>query len=105
MSMRPASAAFAALLAVFVAGCGNQQSGAPAVAVSTSTPEAAIRKNADLLKQGDLAGLMQNALPPADFNELKAEWGKDQKPPTDEERQKFQDTMARLTAPDAEKTI
>ena len=105
MSKRLASVAFVALLSVLAAGCGNQQSGAPAVAVSANTPDATVRKNADLLKQGDLAALMQNALPPADFNELKAEWGKDQKPPTDEERQKFQDTMSRLTAPDAEKTI
>lgn len=106
MSTRLVSAAFAAVLAVFVAGCDKQQSGAaPAVAVSAISPDATIRKNADLLKQGDLASLMQNALPPAEFAELKAEWGKDQKPPTDEERQKFQDTMARLTAPDAEKTI
>ena len=105
MSKRLASVAFVALLSVLAAGCGNQQSGAPAVAVSANTPDATVRKNADLLKQGDLAALMQNALPPADFNELKAEWGKDQKPPTDEERQKFQDTMSRVTAPDAEKTI
>ena len=34
-------------------------------------------RSADLLKQGDIAGLMQNALPPADFAEIKADWGKD----------------------------
>lgn len=105
MSTRLVPVAFAALLAVFVTGCNNPQPGAPVAAVSANTPDATIRKNADLLKQGDLGGLMQNALPPADFAELKADWGKDQKPPTDDERQKFQETMARLTAPDAEKTI
>ena len=108
MSKRLACAAFAALLALAVSGCGNQQQpGTPVVAVSANTPDATIRKSADLLKQGDLGALMQNALPPADFAELKADWGKDTKdhPVTDEDRKKFQDTMARLTAPDAEKTI
>lgn len=109
MSTRLACAAFAVLFALITSGCGNQQQpGTPAaIAVSASTPDATIRKSADLLKQGDLAGLMQNALPPADFAELKADWGKDTKdhPITDDDRKKFQETMTRLTAPDAEKTI
>jgi len=107
MSTRLIRAALAALLVVVVGGCGgSQQPGAPAVAVANS-PDATIRKTADLLKQGDIAGLMQNALPPAEFAKLKADWGKDpnEKPITDEDRQKFQETMAKLTAPDAEKTI
>ena len=107
MSTRLIRAALAALLVVVVGGCGgSQQPGAPAVVVANS-PDATIRKTADLLKQGDIAGLMQNALPPAEFAKLKADWGKDpnEKPITDEDRQKFQETMAKLTAPDAEKTI
>jgi hypothetical protein len=105
MSKRLASVAFAALLALFVVACNKEQSGAPVAAVNANTPDATIRRNVELLKAGDLGNLMQNALPPADFAELKAEWGKDRTPPTDEERQKFADTMARLTAPDADKTI
>jgi hypothetical protein len=104
MSRRLASVAFSALLALFVVGCNNQQPGAPAVA-DANTPDATIRKNVELLRAADLGGLMQNALPPADFAELKTAWGKDQPPPTDDERQKFADTMGRLTAPDADKTI
>jgi len=105
MSRRLVSVALAALLALVVVACNNPQSGAPAVAVTANSPDATIRRNVELLKAGDLGGLMQNALPPADFAELKAEWGKDQDPPTDEERQKFADTMSRLTAPDADKTL
>jgi hypothetical protein len=107
MSTRVARAAFVALLAAFAGGCGNQESASPVAAVSATTPDATIRKAAALLKQGDLAGLMQNALPPADFAELKADWGKaaNEKPVTDEDRQKFQEMMAKLTAPDAEKAI
>jgi hypothetical protein len=106
MSTRLFRAAFAASLLVFVGACGKQESPAP-VGTVANTPDATIRKTADLLKQGDIAGLMQNALPPAEFARLKADWGKDdnEKPITDEDRQKFQETMARLTAPDAEKTI
>jgi hypothetical protein len=107
MSTRLARVALAALLVAFVSGCGNQQNATSPVVVSANAPDATIRKSADLLKQGDVAGLLQNALPPADFAKLKADWGKDanEKPITDEDRQKFQETMAKLTAPDADKTI
>ena len=107
MSTRLARVALAALLVAFVSGCGNQQNASSPLAVSASTPDATIKKSVDLMKQGDVAGLLQNALPPADFAKLKADWGKDanEKPITDEDRQKFQETMAKLTAPDAEKTI
>ena len=50
---------------------------------------------------------MANALPPAEFAKVKADWGKDsnEKPITDEDRQKFQMTMEKLTAPNAEQTL
>jgi hypothetical protein len=107
MSARLARVAFAVLLAVLVGACDKQQSTSPVAATAASTPEATIRKSAELLKQGDLAGLMQNALPPADFAELKADWSKNanEKPITDEDRRKFQETMAKLTAPDADKKL
>lgn len=107
MFTRLAGAALAVLLVAFASGCGKQESTAPVAAVSANAPDATIRKSADLLKQGDIAGLMQNALPPADFARMKADWGKaaNEKPITDEDRQKFQEAMAKLTAPDAEKTI
>jgi hypothetical protein len=107
MSTRLVRAAFAVLLVAFASGCGKQESNAPVASVSANTPDATVRKSADLLKQGDIAGLLQNALPPADYEKLKTDWGKaaDEKPITDEDRQKFQETMARLTAPDADKAI
>lgn len=106
MSTRLVRAAFAALLLLLVVACNKQEPAAPASA-AVNTPDGAIQKTVALLKQGDVAGLMQNALPPADFAQLKADWGKDddQKPITDEDRQKFQETMAKLTAPDADKTL
>lgn len=103
--------ALAASLLVSVSACGDKSAdpAAPATASVTvaSSPDAAIRNSAQLLKQGDIAALMQSALPPAEFAKMKAEWGKEakEKPITDEDRKKFADTMGKLTAPDAEATL
>ena len=102
-------AALAASLLVLVAACGEKSatdSTAAAVADAT-TPDAAIRLSADLLKQGNISGFMQNSLPPAEFEKAKADWTKDsaESPITDEDRQKFAETMAKLTAPDAEQKL
>jgi mRNA-degrading endonuclease HigB of HigAB toxin-antitoxin module len=103
-------AALAASLVVFVAGCGDKpaETAAPVAApASANAPDAAIRKSVDLLKQGDFAALMQNAMPPAEYEKVKADWSKnkDDKPITDEDRQKFAETMGKLTAPNAEQTL
>src|SRR4051812_3644660 len=107
MSTRLVRVALVAFFAAAAAGCGNQQQSSAPVAVNANTPDATIRKSADLLKQNDIAGVMQNALPPADYEKLKADWTKanNERPVTDEDRKKFQDTMTRLTAPDADKTL
>ena len=100
--------ALAASLLVVGAGCNQQQNGSGvALAPVANGPEGVIRHSADLLKAGDIAGLMQNSMPPAEFAKAKADWKKDanEKPITDEDRQKFADTMAKLTAPNAEQTL
>ncbi|MGB4857761.1 MAG: hypothetical protein WBP11_00370 [Dokdonella sp.] len=101
-----------ALAAAFVlsSGCKKEKevdvpSASPTVArIATGSPEAAITANTALLKAGDFASLMQNSLPPEKFAQFKEEWTrqKDEEPVTDEDRQKFADMMAPLTAPDAE---
>lgn len=110
MRMPIARAALAASLIVFVAACGEKpaETAAPAAApaaVKTEGPDAAIQKSIALLKQGDIGGLMQHALPPAEFAKAKADWGKDAEPVTDEDRKKFAETMTKLTAPDAETAL
>lgn len=107
MSTRLFRVALVALLAAAAVGCGKQESPTAPAAVSANSPDATIRKSADLLKQNDIAGVMQNALPPADYEKLKADWTKanNERPITDEDRKKFEETMTRLTAPDADKTI
>jgi hypothetical protein len=100
--------ALASTLLVCVAACGEKSATDTAVvAQNTSTPDGAIRHSAELLKAGDIAGLMAHSLPPADFAKAKADWSKDanETPITDEDRQKFAETMAKLTAPDAETAL
>ncbi len=101
-------AAFATALLILVAGCEKKPATeTAAVAANAATPDAAIRRSAELLRNGDVAGFMQNSLPPAEFEKAKADWTRDAnaKPITDEDRQKFAETMAKLTAPDAEQTL
>lgn len=101
-------AALAASLLVFFAGCEQKSAETAATAPAVAaTPDAAILASVQSIKQGDIAGLMQNALPPADFAKAKADWGKDkdQEPITDEQRAQFNETMAKLTAPDAEQKL
>lgn len=100
--------ALAASLIAAVAACNKEQTeGGAVVASAAATPDAAIKRSVDLLKAGDIAGLMQNSLPPAEYAKAKADWMKDSKdkPITDEDRAKFADTMGKLTAPDAEQKL
>lgn len=73
-----------------------------------STPETALQGSIDLLKANDLNGLWKHALPPADYANLRADWGKQEQnaePITAEDRAKFTETMQQLTAPDAENKL
>lgn len=99
--------ALVSALIVFAAGCQQQSetASAPAVAPASAGPDVALLASIKLLKTGDFNGLMQNALPPAEYAKVKADWNKDQEPVTDEDRAKFTATMTKLTAPDAETAI
>ncbi|MCK9539735.1 hypothetical protein [Dokdonella sp.] len=100
--------ALAALLFAGLAACSEKpgESAAPATATA-DTPDGAILRSAALLKAGDIAGLMEHSLPPAEFAAAKAEWTRDANstPVTEEERQKFAATMQKLTAPGAEAAL
>lgn len=98
-----------ALSLVLATACSKEtpsgEAASPAAAKSAAGPEAAIHTSVALLKAGDIGGLIAHSLPPADYAKVKAEWGQDQDPPTDEERAQFAEMMAKLTAPDAEQTL
>ncbi len=72
------------------------------------TPESALQGSVDLLKAGDFKALWKHALPPADYATLRADWAQKQKNPepiSAEDRAKFDQTMKKLTEPDAENKL
>ena len=95
-------------LALVAVGCQKapESTTTPAAQSAAATsPDGALMASIAALKAGDFDSLMKNSLPPAEFAKIKADWNKDQDPITDEERQKFADTIGKLTAPDAEQKI
>lgn len=110
MSSKFARVALVAAMAVAFAGCGNKEenktAAAPtaAVAPKPATPDAVVLASVQYLKSGNIDGLIQNALPPAEYAKVKAKWSEEMNkdPITDEDRQKFVENMTKLTAPDAE---
>jgi hypothetical protein len=104
MTKNPIRLLSALLLFLLLAACGKDN-GAAAVAASTTSPDAAVMASVKLLKAGDFNALAQAALPPADYQQLQKKWsekGFGDKDITDEDRQKFNEQMAKLTAPGAE---
>ncbi len=89
-----------------VVACGNDSTPG-ATASAGAGPDTTIQTSIALAKQGDIAGLIGNVLPPADFARIKADWNnkKDSAEPSEEDRRKFAETMAKLTAPDAAETL
>ncbi len=90
---------FAALL---VSACQGKDDASKA---GGSTPEAALQASIDLVKAGDFNGLWKHALPPADYANMRADWGRHLQQPepiSAEDRAKFDETMHKLTEPDAE---
>lgn len=73
-----------------------------------SSPVAAIQGSVDLVKAGNFNGLWKHALPPADYANLRADWGRQQqeRPPiTAEDRTRFSQAMQQLSGPDAENKL
>lgn len=73
-----------------------------------SSPQAAVQTSVDLLKAGNVNGLLKHALPAADYATLRADWKHHEQNPqpiTAEDRARFNDTMQKLTAPDAQNTL
>ncbi|MEO9077689.1 MAG: hypothetical protein ABI268_00120 [Rhodanobacter sp.] len=73
-----------------------------------STPVSAIQSSVELLKVGDINGLLKHALPPADYAHLRTDWSRqqhDQTPITAAERIRFDQTVQQLTGPDAENKL
>ena len=105
--------ALVAALAAAAVGC-NQQAAptatatapapAPVAAPVAASPDAAIQASVRALRANNVAALLENALPAAEVAKMKADWSKEmnKEPVTDEDRRKFSEEMAKLTAPGAE---
>jgi hypothetical protein len=98
-----ASRLFPIALVALVALAGCQK---PA-AVDTATPDASVRAAVAGLKTADLKTLVQTQVPPAEMQRLREQWKQERqaKQPTEEDRRKFAEMMASLTAPGAEETL
>ena len=105
MSKFLARVSLLAMLAFVVAGC-NRDSGSD-TAGAKAGPQQTVQRSIELTRSGDIAGLIEHMLPPAEFARVKAEWNdrKNDEEPNEEQRQKFAEMMAKLTAPDAVDTI
>lgn len=98
-------------LAAAVAACGKKEEtaatapAAPApAAVPTVTPDAAVLASVHALRGNDINAFLSAALPAGEVAKIKGDWTKKmtEDPITDEDRKKFADQMAKLTAPGAE---
>jgi len=89
------------ILALAAAAC-NRDSASDGVAGSAG-PAETVQRSVELLRQSDVAGLIEHMLPPEEFARVKAEWSqrKDQAEPTAEEHAKFEESMKKLTADNA----
>jgi hypothetical protein len=99
--------AFVGALALVAAACGSQDGASPLAEAGGDTPDAAVMQSVNLLRANDFNGLVEASVPPARFEEAKTRWMTELKDEeiTDENRAEFAETMAKLTAPDAEETL
>lgn len=75
-----------------------------AMSASTSIPDPAaqIRAAAQLLRSNDLMGLLRTLVPPAQLQQLRQAYEMSRAEPiTDDDRAKFEEKLAKFTAPDA----
>lgn len=101
--------AFIALLVLATAAAlfvtSSHKPGPAPVVAGGDTPEQSVQQSLALIKAGDFAGFWKHALPPADYETLKADWTRprpDEHPLTPEERADFVRNMQELTEPNAE---
>ena len=96
-------------LIAFAVGCNQQPQTAAPVATpapppAAAAPDASVMASVHALRSNNIAAMLDNALPARELAKLKADWSKEMNkdPITDEERHKFTEHMAQLTAPGAE---
>ncbi|MGB0135462.1 hypothetical protein [Dokdonella sp.] len=93
------------ILALAAAAC-NRDSASDG-AGGNAGPAQTVQRSVELVRQSDVAGLIEHMLPPEEFARVKTEWNqrKDQAAPTADERAQFEETMKKLTAENAVETL
>lgn len=94
------------LLAALVLGAcqAQHEPGQP----GADSPEAAVQRSIDLLRAGDFNALLQHALPPQDYANLRADWQRQQQEPrpvSAAQRARFNEVVRKFTGPDAENRL
>lgn len=102
MLKKVALALLTGALLVLAAAC-NRDSASPGGAAAG--PDQAILASVRLARENDVAGLVESMLPPAEFARIKSEWNERQPDIDDDQRARFAEAMAKLTAPDAAATL
>ena len=98
------SFAVLALLGVGLAGCGSKESADTATVAKELGPAETVSRQAAELREGDIVSLIKLAVPPEQYEKMKAEWSqriKDE-PASEEDRREFAEAMAKMTGDDAE---
>jgi len=91
--------------ALLLCACHGKDDGSPP---GGSTPEAALQRSIDLFKAGNFSALWKQALPPANYATMRADWSREQQRSpaiSADDRAKFTAAMQQLTGKDAEKTL
>lgn len=100
-----ARATFIATLAIAAGACNKDDTSVANTAVSG--PEQTIQRSVALAREGDVSGLVEHMLPPAEFVRMKADWvTKVEATPADAAaKARFAETMTKLTAENAAENI
>lgn len=96
-----------ALATALLAGCGKDEPAsttAPAekaVVQAPATAATVVQAQAKALRNNDLKALLTAAVPTAELDKIRGEWEKNRAEPiSDQERQEFAESWAKITAPD-----
>lgn len=100
------SLAAASVFSLALAGCQSEQSGSDITSKSMG-PGETVAASAKAMSRGDLVSVVKAAVPPAQYEKMKAEWAKKVKedPASEKDKAEFAEMMAKLTAADAETAL
>lgn len=104
---RVVALALASILGVGLVACSSKNETAPAQAAKSLDAAATVEQSVALLREGNIAGVLQTAVPEEHYARIKADWKAKiaEDPASEEDRREFAETMARLTASDAEEKL